>query len=778
MATGYDTRQGGRDSFASQGPALERLGRGTRSGESRGVQIVGGDAVAGGAPNVQITTPGSDAEGLGSFFNELVQPYVERKQRERFFEGFTRAQSGEAIEELSKSHKGVVGQLFGPTSLEQGAQFYTAMQKVNDWSASMVDRMDELKKLPQAELSKELANTSLAMMGDDPFVNQMVQKELVEKSGPMVSTIAKARYNWQQEEAGNAMFGSLNSAATNFQKMAVANAALSDPTDDDTAAFDVSRSSFLGIMQRPEGMSDETYRGTLKAAMRSFAQQRNFYAYHALEDAGVLSLLGDEGEAQVRKDYDTYKSKALDEAKEDYVEDLLAIDEKIEKAGLGLVKYTPLQAVTDMDAVNEKISRQTGIRERAFDSGVLHTTGKRIIDVLASQAHKQQDRQAAKELKKYEHDLDKQDEEREAQQDYGAAVGAFNLAQPRRFIAGGGKESVVNQVYVKNWDDGLKHIGKFASAYKNEGYVNGDVAKIAQAQINNGGGVAYTEETKLGYQRWKALYGFSNMAAAAYYGNSHAKLLKMDSMMAAGVNETQAYLRAFSPDDAGRYTGQNLRPQDRKETMAAISSEIGGGLDGWFTRQFPVTAGAFGSEKASERAIRVATGVVTEQAAILQQSRALGPKDVAHQALGQALGNGRLEYFGGKLAWDNRAGTKGAGDIIGVSDKDTFGDILREQINDDLYGSLNIKDGYDSADFELARTPIRGGKGYIITVSLDDGRAINITSDQLKARADARARVQLKASSIPNPYRKVRGENASQRYQRINRELIASGVGF
>src|SRR4051794_9684608 len=116
MATGYDTRQGGRDSFASSGPALERLGQqGSASGQSRGAQRVGGDAVAGGAPNAQVTDPGSGAADLGSFFAKALQPYVERRQQQQFFNGMVRAQSGEAISELAKSHKGVLGELFGPT---------------------------------------------------------------------------------------------------------------------------------------------------------------------------------------------------------------------------------------------------------------------------------------------------------------------------------------------------------------------------------------------------------------------------------------------------------------------------------------------------------------------------------------------------------------------------------------------------------------------------------------------------------------------------------------
>lgn len=739
MATGYNTRQPGRDTFASQGPPIQQLGRGTSSGESRGAQLVGGNAVAGGAPNVQITVPGSDAEQLGSFFTKLFEPYVQRKQQQRFFEGFTRAQSGEAIEELSKSHNSVVGQLFGPTSLEQGAQFYTAMKKVDDWQSNMLENMDDLKQLTPTDLSKHLAQTSIAMMGDDPDVNMLVQKQLVEKSGPLVDTVAKKRYSWQQDTARQTMFDALGSSATAFQKSATAIKDVTAPTDDETAAMTVSRHSFLGMMQKPQGMADDTYQATLTNAMTSFAQDGNFYAYTAMQEAGVFNVLDDTQQKKVQDAYDRYKKPALDDAKGKYVEDLLKVDEGISKGGL-----SPLEAVAAVDKINAQISRDTGIKERAFDADQLRTTGVRVIDMIAAQRRRQEDRQQTKD-----------DQERDAREKHSAALGAFNLGQPRSFSAAGGDGGMLNQVYFEEYRDG-RFMHKFAKAFRQEGYVNEAVSKLMQSKLTSSGGVDFTEEAKKGYEEWSSLYKLDSGAAAGYYGDQHPKMLFMQRLVSAGVDPRTAYTRAFASEDKGRYSGQTLRPSDRKETMEAIAPVVKNFGSGWVSYNL-----GFGTRPMGEQAQNVLTNVITETAAIYQRSGELGPNEVAEQAARVAKANNSFEYYGGNLAWRNRPGTKTIGQYIGTREKDT-GEILHGEIDDRLK-QVDYPAGADGR-YEIIRTPTPGG--FVLTVAATDelGKVIIITSQELKARADKRARGELQ-------------DNQPNRNPRTNTGMDSNRVG-
>lgn len=730
MATGYETRQSGRDTFASQGPAVQRLGRGTSQGVHRDIQLVGGDAVAGGAPNANVTAPGRS--DLGAFFTEALKPYVERKQQMKFFEGFTRAQSGEAIEELSRSHKSVVGQVLGPTSLEQGAQFYTAMKTVDDWQSDMLGRMDELKKLSPTEQAKHLADASLSLMGEDPYVNQMVQKQLIEKSGPLVDTINKKRYIWQQDTFRQGMFDALDSGADSLQAIASQIKDVSAPTDDETAAMQVSRSSFLGLMQRPEGMSDETYKATLSEAMQSFAQRGNYYAYSALEEAGVFQVLDDEDEEKVIAAYDRHSSKALDEAKGNYIEDLLRIREKREKG-----QMSAIEAVAGVDAINANISRDTGIRKRAYDSSFLLSEGTSVIEMIAAQARRQEERDYQAKVKAAEKAADAADEERAAQQDYSAAVGALNLGQPKAGIAFGIKPQAVNQAYHNAYKGGF--FNKFALAWKQEQYINSDVANKMQAKVTSGGGVAYTGEVKQGYEEWKKLYAQNNAAAAAYYGTQHAKMIAMHDLVNSGVDATMAYTRSFGPDDGGRFNPNMLRPEKRRETTEALRAQV----KALSSSKLSYMLG-FGTRPMGPRAEEVIAGASAGQAAILQRTPGLNPEEVAEQAVANAKANGTFEYFGGNMAWPNRSGTKPIADIIGTGSDNDTGAVLEFAIDEQLKAA-GVQEGA-KANYLITRTPTTGN-GFVLTVSLDDHRAINITSQELRGYADKAARGEIQTNT-------------------------------
>lgn len=733
MASGFDTRQSGRNSFASQGPAVKQIGRGVQSDTHRGAQVVGGGTVASGVPNAQLTDPGNITGQLGEFMSKAMEPYVERRKQERFFEGFTRAQAGESIDDLAKSHKGVVGKLFGPTSLEDGAQFYAAMEKVDQWAIDTTNRMDELIQLDPKGQAKLLAETSQSMLGDNPYVNAMVQKQLIEKTGPMLDVINKKRYIWQQATARKSQFDALNTGATSLQQMARQFNDVTDPTDDETAAMDVSRANFLGLMQKPAGMSDDTYRETLTASLESFAQNGNWYAYNALMDAGVLTVLDDDGKDKVIKAHDKYESTSLDDAKGNHIAERLEIEEKVERG-----QMSDLEAIAAYDAINVKISRETGLRKRAFDANFLFGEGKRVIGQIAADERKQEERDYQAKVRKTERALDLHDKQVEEQQKYSAALDAVRMGKPRSFTASGGDASAKRQVYFNLY--GAKDWTTLGRAFDKEHEFDPDVAKIAQAKMVSAGGISLTGEAAQGYEEWQGMMKASPGMAAYVYGDQHKRMLLMQRLINGKVAPELAYQRAFANLNAAKHPGTMLRPGDRKATMEAIGPMVEDLSSNWFTSTFT------GVRPNEPIANHVITNVITETVAGLQANSDLPPEALVKQATQAAIASGAVEVYGGNMAWRGDSRSKKASQVVGVTDRE-FGDLLYGEI-DDKFKATGRKDGAE-LEYEIHRTPIQGG-GFVLSIhptDPDNGIPIIITSNELKTRATKAARGELNDSA-------------------------------
>jgi hypothetical protein len=750
MASGYETRTGGRDTFASQGPGIVQLApRGSSiSGDSRGVQRVGGDAAAGGVPNAGVTAPGPMADGLGEFFTKALKPYVERKQQERFFEGFTRAQSGEALEDLNKSGKGVAGALFGPNSLAQGAEFYTAMKSVNDWQTSMTERMDELKQMDPDSLSKELAKSSQAMMSKDPYVNMMVQQALIKKAGPMVDTITKARMGWIQDNAENAMFNGLNSAATSYQSSAVAQAKVNDPNDPGNASLAALTDDFKGMMQKPPGMTDDTYRTTLKKSMVSFLQNKNFYAYQAMVDAGVMNVLDDDGQKAVTAAYDQYKGHALEDAKGDHIEEMQRVYEAQQRTALGLSGgMTPLQAIAAVDNINASISRETGIRERAYDSSFLNQTGKTVIDMIATAARRKQELADTEGLK-----LKNKEEQ------LGAANTAFGMGQSRAYLTADGDKGSLDQVYWQQYEKG--NLKGLVANYVTDHYTDDNVGQRMQAKITSGNGENWTGEVEQGYKEWQAMYNGNNAAALSYYGpDVHGRMLKMNDLIQAGTPKVAAYQTAFG-DLANSNADQTLAPDKRKEIQTGLQAQIKSNGDAWFTRWFPKTAGWFGGHPMTEYSQNVLTDAATLMTANMQRTSHQSVANLSESAYRAAVTNHSAEYYGGNLAWRQKAGTQTVADYLKLSE-DRTGAVLYKEIDERLRQVGNASGA--NSDYQILRSPA-GKDGFVLTVLPQNGVPINITGPELRHRADELAKKQMEVHTEMHgqAYKHVQGPDADR----------------
>lgn len=719
MATGYETRNPGRNTFASQGPQVEQIGGRVAPGEHRGAQLQGGEASGQGRSNGEnITQPGLMAGDLGEFFGKAVEPYLQRVQQQKFFEGMARAQAGESIEELSKSHNSLVGRLFGPTSFEEGAQTFTAIKAVDSWQAKITDHMDDWVKMTPEEQGKALSEHSMAMMGDDPYVNQIVQKEIITRSGPLLDTINKARFKWQQQQFHDSHYAMLESGADNLQALAAKAAQVNDPADKSgMESVETAVENLAGLFPKPDDMSDDTYRDTITDFLSGSAQRGNFYAYNALVSRGALQAIGSDKADKVLAAYDRWSKVGLAQAKGQHVQEVLALHSQAKQR-----KLTALQYVAGLDAINAKITQETGIRERAFDSEKLVAAGDDIIDMIATDMRRDEERQYQAGVRAEERKLDKADEEADAALKAQNARNAWATGTVNTFASQGGDTTAINVTAMELYN--RRDWGTLSKSYNLGTTINKPIQNMLQAKIVSAHGSAYTGEVKEAYGVWQEWSKKDMAAAIGYFGNQAARLLTMDRMVASGEPPSQAYLFAFAETDIGKYSPVGLTGHEMSEAKAHVEAAVDSKDSGWFGRTF---GGAADAMSPSSREL-VINETFREVGVLKRSGSHLPPEVLADAAVKKAFANGHMEFHGGGMAWVNPPNASRLPAIVKMN-PETFRNTLKSVVDKRLKAS-GVAGGYTS-DYDINRV------GDNLLIWTGDGKIIKITPQDISSERKA-----------------------------------------
>jgi len=349
-----------RQTFTFQGQAPVQDQPSAR-GSSRGAQVVGGGSHGG------VITPGLETNAgpvgaqLGQFFEGLMQPYIKRKQEERFSQGFAAAQSGIALGELSHPDN-PVNKIFGPSGYEQGAQMYAASTAVSTWQRNQVEDLDNLQTLEPQDLAKHISDTSAAMKTGDPFADQMIQKGLFDATGPLLNTIAKRRDAWQQSRAVNSGTDAILSQGASMQALVSQQLALSGGSPEEDAANTATLGSLdglFGIMGKPVGMHDDSYQKMLVGAVRGLAQAGNGFAVGAIKAKGFWALMDADEQDKMDILVEKFGGKANADmaGRADFTERLRVHDTNVQHGS-----FNSAEGPADLAKINEDIKRATGVK--------------------------------------------------------------------------------------------------------------------------------------------------------------------------------------------------------------------------------------------------------------------------------------------------------------------------------------------------------------------------------------------------------------------------------
>lgn len=769
MATGYDRRQPTRETFAMQ-PVAPAQFNPRISGQSRGAQLVGGQSVGGVVTAGRQTDAGPIAGQLGAYVEEFMRPHVERRQQEEFFKGFTKAQEGIALEELSTSNSGI-SRIFGPTAFEQGAQFYTAKARVDRFVTESLEDMDTLKKLPAEELSKVLADKSRSMMTGDLGADQLIQSELIQKSGPLSQAVSKHRYEWQQSEALRAWTDASKSGASALQGLASTLSAVSDPSDQQRTALDQSVATFRGNMAKPEGMDEETYRSGLYDFMRGAMQNGDFYAVEVMRRSGIDQIFDEDEQVKLQTAYERYGNKVLGEAVKAYIPELMEID-----ADIAFERAAPMDIATRLASVNARLKADTGLDMDLFDYRDIRAGAKSMTEALHATHLRAETRRQQLEDRAQDRAWKLEDDAREAAQETAQVRTAWGVGLIKSSLAQGlgtanDYEMLATNEYAAGNYEGI------ARAYRSEGWSSSVVKSRMQSRVTNSLGEQYTNDFKVGYQEWAKFYQIDRAAAAEYYGQLHTPMENFHRMVQGGMSPNAAYLRAMG--NAGQYSTASLEPGQRKEATEAITSVIDKN-EPWTVLGF-----SFGGTPLNRSSRAVIVGALTNRVAMAQRNSDLPSDQVVRQEYERLIKAGELERYG-EFAW--RTGKTGATPMATLlklkpKEADTvIQTVIRDRVTaaggDPSEGDYEIRRLSDNGKPALFVQYINEETGdKTLVIGLDAFASYAAGKRQSESRSNQPSQASTAADTAArqglDPYRRIAGENGAARIARINREVAA-----
>lgn len=654
MATGYQARQGGRTSFADNGVEAVQTTTGA-SAESRSARVVGGESI-GGVEGDNFTDPGYVAGELGSFFEKFMAPEVERRQQEQFFKGYTEAQSGRALEELTNNGSPLT-KMFGPSGFAQGAQFYTGQTAINEWQQEQLRDMDTLKRMSPQELSKHMSDSIQSRLTGDPYADQHIQAGFLEAQAPLIQTHAKARYAWQQDEARQAASSAANSAASSLQEIVRTQAALGEQAD--TEATNMAAQRFMGTMQKPEGMADETYREFLYDFMRHNMANGNFYGVSILRSQGIDQLFDDDKQRKLEDDYERYGRRALDKAVQgsDILARMLNVDAQIERTKMGATDGATVAWITkEYGDINRILRDRTGVTLDFFDVDKVIAKGGETMSAFTAAYNRQLSRAEQLEDREYARETAFGVAQREAEAQAAAAESALTTGFINAFEAAGGKVTNVDSAAFTDFTQGK--YDRIANAFVQSSYVASSVKKQIATLSRAGIGDGYTKATDQAYKLWKQFDAVNPELADAYFGDHSAQFEVFDSIVGTSGPEV-AYREAFG---TGRTSRGRLYGDQQGEFKAAFDGLIDDTSSGWAPWKW-------GNYTLNEQGKRDLRRSIYGQVAARAGTSSRSVEDLTRQAYNTAIREGRFEQYG-VFGWANSGPTTPVSKVLGLQSKD------------------------------------------------------------------------------------------------------------
>lgn len=714
-----------------------------------------------------MTAPDSN---FPAFLEELAAPAMARVQQQKMWDGFVAARSGQTIEDIHEEQPWY-SKVFGPTNYEIGAQAYTVMESVSNMEQDLVTRMPELRKLPPEAMAEEFNRMTQASMTGNVFADALMQKNFMDRAGPLLDMHTKERIAWQQDELMKAQYASNSANSSAFQAMSSRTAMLggsrpADPAEADKLAQ--SQLSLLDGLAPSMYQTDESYRAAVTNFVRGAADRGEFYTLKFLDNNGVLAALGPDAELDLR----SYINGKKSEARTAYIDGNPGVAERMAQVSIYAAEGIgglPVQAM--MEEINAGFQAATGSDEGVYNgtavAGVMaQSTGNHIAAqerLIASRAA----RDAAAQT-----DIEKR---LAAEEDARGAIDSWQMGTFSQTVnlPGINRKELEAQV-TQSWMTrrGQNPVAAWGELVRNSNTGRGAVLPgVQEFYATQGRAVLQPEANDAAralFEEWRSIKNTKSQrldmdgkpvvgeltgasTAAVYFGETNALFNEIEAMTNGQVPFELAYKAAM---DRLSTQGPN--------SLAARSGEEAKQLEGRVAdvlqNALPKYMGYFGNQLNSsgrEAAARSIVKAVGESGGLL---------DTSPEGLAAAFTMAKLKYGGeaaGGYYWENDTDSEGrpnqsVGEWLGPLDQQETGPAIEAAINRTLREhNVEPGDNLRTSIFRMRSTekgePIlhvvtTGPKGFKVAVV----QGSVIRAEYEKRAEEARQRTQRRG--IPQGY--------------------------
>lgn len=454
----------------------------------------------------------STLDALRSMADNLIDPMVQRRQEELFYEGARKQIEGEKLQDIVQEQPWY-SKIFGPSASVQGARTMAQMQAVENFATNMQRDMPRLRTLSGDEFQQEvMARISEAAELGDATSNVAVQTQLLESMGPLIRNHTAEHFSWVQEQMQEQFTGTLVSNAR-FMQSAVQGLTTGRMSEEDYGQV---QANVAMALQPIEGQTPDSYWAGVQVATEEAMATGNFHFVNVVEQTLYEHMPADQ-RVKFLNDRRKYEIQtASDMAVGEFSIDLAQL-----RAYSSEGQISPQGTWDRINEINRRFRAKTGLNRDLIDAGaaegILTNNLKGIISEQRAARAAAQDRAEEEALL--------------AQQVHYAQM-AFMGGFANSYVAQGGDRQLTQdaawgaiQGMQALEGEGLKPEGSWAevaaTALNNDGFKITQLENTIQRGIRMTIGGDYSPAFEQSYQTWRQLYeapGGEN-AAAAYAGD-------------------------------------------------------------------------------------------------------------------------------------------------------------------------------------------------------------------------------------------------------------------
>lgn len=511
--------------------------------------------------NSDATINQATIRSINKMGQSLLEPYIERKQQEMFYEGARRQIEGEALADIVDDQPWY-SKIFGPSASAQGARKMAQLRGVDEVVNGLGRDMHELRKLNPDEFQQELFNRLDESATGDARTDAIIQGQVLESSQSLIKAHTKEHYAYNQEKTQEEFTRTalvnaeqLQEGAKGYEKGFL--------NEDDWTAL---RSKVANSLQPLEGQTQESYFSSVQSSVKEAMQKGEWHYVSLVEDTGVIDAMPSEMRVDYRDAKRTYENRTMEDlATGEFHLDLAELSARSSEG-----QISPNQVLAGVKRINEKARKLTGLDRDFLDGdaveGLIQGNLKGLISERRRRSEAEADARSEREAAARDRLLLRQ----------AVATGDTGNLVSAGVISGTDAQSSMTSVIRSDMaNDGADRwpslvIGNFNKSKFTSTYLENEVQRGFRATQG--------EDLNSAWGRSMALYATLNeqpggqAAASEYAGEYAGQAQQAYEMMQAGANPETAYRRTFQTPEV-----QNYSDTERETALGAIEERFSTG---------------------------------------------------------------------------------------------------------------------------------------------------------------------------------------------------------